>query len=211
MVTGRPIMPGQFAASCGTPGQTARPGAATDPPGQHRHATPQPRRPASDTGGPLGGWPPPGARCAARATRSSSWPEGAAPPRPGDAMLLQATKRPLRRVRTPEPTQPTIMPGPHAPALPELGKTRVPATVRIGKFCTPGSRFRGRLRTARNRQGDMGGLIRQRTFRSLRCVIPGLAAGVAGWVADQVNGRRRPVFGPPDRVPVADDPIGTRR
>ena len=59
--------------------------------------------------------------------------------------------------------------------------------------------------------GDMGGLIRQRTFRSLRCVIPGLAAGVAGWVADQVNGRRRPVFGPPDRVPVADDPIGTRR
>jgi hypothetical protein len=43
----------------------------------HRHATPQPRRPASDTGGPLGGGPPPGACCAARATRSSSWPEGA--------------------------------------------------------------------------------------------------------------------------------------
>jgi hypothetical protein len=34
-------------------------------------------------------------------------------------------------------------------------------------------------------------LIRRRTFRSSRCVISGLAAGVA----DQVGGRRRPVFG----------------
>ena len=36
-----------------------------------------------------------------------------------------------------------IMPEPHA----------APATVRIRKFCTPGSRFPGRLRTPRNRQG----------------------------------------------------------
>ena len=35
----------------------------------------------------------------------------------------------------------------------------------------------------------MSGLIRRCTFRSSRCVIPGLAAGVAGWVADQVDGR----------------------
>jgi integrase len=46
----------------------------------------------------------------------------------------------------------------------------------------------------------MGGLIRQHTFRSSRRLIPGLAAGVAGWVADQVDGRLTKwtaVFGPP--------------
>ena len=38
----------------------------------------------------------------------------------------------------------------------------------------------------RDRVGDMGGLIHRRTFRSSRCVIPGLAAGIAGRVAGQV-------------------------
>ena len=41
-----------------------------------------------------------------------------------------------------------------------------------------------------------GWFVHQRTFRSSRCVIPGLAAGVAGRAADQVGDRRRPVFGP---------------
>ncbi len=110
-------MPGQFAASCGTPGPTTQPGARPTPPGQHRHATPQPRRPASDTGGPLGGWPPPGARCAARATRDRL-PGRRAPHRTAPARRCHASARrqggPCGRwVRTPEPTQPTIMPGPH--------------------------------------------------------------------------------------------------
>jgi len=46
-----------------------------------------------------------------------------------------------------------------------------------------------------NRQG-YGWFVHQRTFRSSRCVIPGLTAGVAGRAADQVGDRRRPVFGP---------------
>jgi hypothetical protein len=41
----------------------------------------------------------------------------------------------------------------------------------------------------------MGGLSIRVRFDRSRCVIPGLAAGVAGRAADQVGDRRRPVFG----------------
>jgi hypothetical protein len=57
----RPIMPDQFTASRRTPGHTARPGAATGPARAGPAWSPRsPRRPASDTAGPLDGRQPPG-------------------------------------------------------------------------------------------------------------------------------------------------------
>src|ERR1039457_6886876 len=72
-------------------------------------------------------------------------------------------------------------------------------TCRNGQYARPGSRIPIEPVGIHTRR--YGWFVYQCTFRSSRCVILGLAAGVAGRAADQVGHRRRPVFGPQAGTP----------